>query len=65
MVWGRGQMSWGMKTLSPAWAPNGSRCTHLRDRSSKTEAGGFESHYFYFLMIHMHKIGVHSIIAER
>lgn len=36
----------GMKTLSPAWAP----CSYLCDRSSKTEAVGFESYYFYFLL---------------
>lgn len=54
-------MSQGMKTLSPAWVP----CSHLHDRSSKTAAGGFASYYFYFLIIHMHEIEVHSIIAER
>lgn len=58
-------MSQGVKTLSPAGVPNGNHCTHLHNKSSKTEADGSESHYFYFLMIHMHKIGVHSIIAER
>lgn len=61
MVWGRGQISQGMKTLPLAWTP----CSHLRDRSSKTEAGGLDSYYFYFLIIHMHEIGVHSITAER
>lgn len=51
----------GWKPFQPAWA----LCSHLRDRSSKTEAGGFDSYYFYFLIIHMHEIGIHSIIVER